>query len=208
MPISRLTVGRNDKDVFIVLDGRRLFDLGWKAALALAAAIRKQMRVARAWELDNATPLEPEILVCNAIGVRHEMGRILVLHGGALRFDMGWRYAARIWAAIVSKGREAEEWAKADQVALDGAIMFRSGAPIGFTDNPAIQAEIVKEAVHNRDLRRFMPGGVRSEVLLGAPVIKQHSPDADAEVRRLAEKMSPADRRALAAQIAGAEPTA
>lgn len=207
MARQEIQVGRKDRDVFLVLDGRRLLDMGWKMALDFARALRVQLRAARTWEKDGSLPTVPE-LAAGALAVRQEGARVLVLGNGALLVDLPWRVAASLWAAVTTKAREAEELDSADAIARDGAILFRSGAPFGLTSNPAIQDEIVKAAVHDRDLRRFMPDGVKSTVILGAPAVRQHQPDPGAEVRRLAEKMAPADRRALAAQLGGAEPTA
>jgi hypothetical protein len=49
--------------------------------------------------------------------------------------------------------------------------------PFGLTDNPVAQAEVAKEAAWNRELRRALPGGVRSSEVVGTPtVIRNPSP--------------------------------
>lgn len=76
--------------------------------------------------------------------------------------------------ALVAKAREAEEQEMAPQIVRDAAILARAGVPIGLSNDPKIQAEAMKEAHWNTELRRAMPGGVKSEAILGTPsVIKQ-----------------------------------
>jgi hypothetical protein len=198
MARQEIQVGRKDMDVFIVLNGRRLFDLGWKKALEFSVALRTQWRAAAQWSKDGSLPSLPELAI-GKLSVRHEGAMVLVLFDGALKFEMPWRAAARLWRAVVTKARQADELAHADQVVLDGALMLRTGAPCGLTDNPAIQAEVVKAAVHDRDLRRYLPGGVKGTVILGAPVIRLADPGD--QLRQIASGMDTEQRHELAAML-------
>lgn len=103
-------------------------------------------------------------------GQDEEPGMILLqLAGRCLLFPRP--LAAHLWRALVAKARQAEEQAKAESIAADAAILFRSGAPFGLSNDPKIQDEAIKEAAWNRDLRRFMPGGIKSTEVIGVPTI-------------------------------------
>lgn len=93
---------------------------------------------------------------------------------GSLGGEFSWEGAKALAQALTVQANRAEEWAKAERVAMDAAILLRSGAPFGITDHPAIQAEAAKEAAWNRDLRRWMPGGVKSEEAVGTPMFTSH----------------------------------
>jgi hypothetical protein len=92
----------------------------------------------------------------------------------------------------------------ADRLTFDSAILHRSGARFGLTDNPLIKAEAKKEAVHNRDLRRFMPDGIKSAEVIGAPTVYLGSRPPDSRLRSLVRRMSLADRKVLFDKINGA----
>jgi hypothetical protein len=90
--------------------------------------------------------------------------------------EMPWEAAKDLATALRTMAAKAEEFQKAAGIAFDQAILLRSGAPFGLTDNPDIQAEAAKEAAWNSDLRRKMPGGVKSEEVLGTPVVRTGPP--------------------------------
>ncbi len=100
---------------------------------------------------------------------------VIVLDGRAV--EVPHAVADAFCRALRSKVKEAEEYARAEsgELIMDGAILFRAGVPVGLTSNPKIQAEIEKEAVGNRNLRRYMPGGIKSEERVGTPTITQSS---------------------------------
>lgn len=84
--------------------------------------------------------------------------------------------ARAIGRALLLKAQEAEEYAKHNQLILDGALALRVGIPIGFSNNPKIMSEVRKEAQSNRDLRRYHPGGIRSKEQFGLPTLTQTAP--------------------------------
>jgi hypothetical protein len=184
---------------------------GWETADEICRGLRVQFQRAEAWTAGvPADGQDAETTVRwdgVALQLRHEAGKVLVISGGKLLFDMPPAYARKLWTATVAQARLAEEEAKADALVMDQAIVMRAGAPFGLTDNPKIQAEAVKEAVHNRNLRRFMPGGVRATRILGAPVVRMPKAKPAAELRALMRRMSPADRSAFQARLAGAAGT-
>jgi hypothetical protein len=73
--------------------------------------------------------------------------------------------------ALQAKARDAEEIAKASDIAFDQAILIRAGVPFGFSSDQKIQDEAAKEAAWNTDLRRYMPGGIKSEEQFGRPAV-------------------------------------
>ena len=85
--------------------------------------------------------------------------------------SMPWNAALDIARAIEKTARRAEEIAKADGIIFDQALLIRTGAPLGFTDNPDIQREAAKEAAHNSDLRKYLPGGVKATEQFGSPTV-------------------------------------
>lgn len=107
--------------------------------------------------------------------VRQEGTRVLFIVNGH-GVEMSWQAAEKLGRALVSKARLAEELAKAEAIAADDAILLRAGFPLGLTNHPKIRAESRKLAEHDRNLRRYMPGGIRSKVHFGAPTIIQGPP--------------------------------
>ncbi len=100
----------------------------------------------------------------------------LVIDGRSLR--MPWNVALDLGKALIRKARDAEEIAKAESIIFDSALLIRTGAPLGFSDNPIIQKEAAKEAAWNGDLRKYLPGGVKSTEQFGKPSV-HHERKAD-----------------------------
>lgn len=107
--------------------------------------------------------------------VRREGERILIIEEGKVVFEMpSWEVADAICDAIRAKAREAEEQAKAPQIAADSGLLLRAGVPLGLSSDPKIKDEARKIAAHDRSLRRALPGGIKSSVQLGRPAIVIH----------------------------------
>lgn len=104
---------------------------------------------------------------------RQEGSRVLILLDGRLIESMPWQAAVQASTALLIKGRKAEEHAKANQIIGDSALLIRAGIPLGLSNNPVIVSEAVKEANHNRDLRRYLPGGIQSTAVVGTPAVIQ-----------------------------------
>ncbi len=94
----------------------------------------------------------------------------LIIDGRALL--MPWNVALDVSNALRIKARAAEEIAKAEGIIFDQALLIRTGAPLGFTDNPDIQNEAGKEAAHNPALRKYLPGGVKGTEQFGTPTVR------------------------------------
>jgi len=96
--------------------------------------------------------------------------RVLIIVNGELIGDVTWEMLDQILACGTSVARKAEEWDKAAEIAKDQAILIRSGAPFGLSADERIQAEAINQALHDRDLRKYIPG-VKSEEVFGTPTI-------------------------------------
>lgn len=90
--------------------------------------------------------------------------------------SLPWEAADELATALRQKARQAEEEAKAILIAGDHAILLRVGVPLGFSNRPDIQQEAAQIAQYDRDLRRYLPGGVRSREAFGTPTITRQSP--------------------------------
>lgn len=116
----------------------------------------------------------------NELTVRQEGDRVLLLRNGQLLAAMPWQAADVLARAILSQARRAEEYAKAEQIAYDSAILLRAGAPFALSSRPDILAEAKKEAAWNSDLRRYMQNrGIQSQEKFGTPTLIQHPPKGD-----------------------------
>lgn len=109
-------------------------------------------------------------------------GHVVILSEGreAARFPVG-EVAERVAKAILIQSKRGEEVLNAENIILDNAILLRAGASIGLSNHPKIREETAKEAVSNRNLRRYMPGGVRGRTMFGTPTIIKHDPPAKRE---------------------------
>lgn len=110
------------------------------------------------------------------IRIRQEGATVLFIKNDRLVASLPWDAAVEIGRNLMAVGHKAEEWAKAESIVHDHAILARVGVPLGLTSHPTLLREVRKEAAHNRDLRRYLPGGVKSEELVLAPALIQHAP--------------------------------
>lgn len=98
-------------------------------------------------------------------------GTMVILRIGGRDIVLPWRAADEIARALTAKAREAEEQEKAPSIARDAAILLRAGVPIGLSNDSKIRDEAGKIAAWDSDLRRYMPGGVKSQEMLGRPAV-------------------------------------
>jgi hypothetical protein len=111
-----------------------------------------------------------------AVTVRQEGLRVLVIEDGKAILDLPYPAALDLARALHIKAKAAEELSQADRIAFDQAIILRRGLRFGLTNHPDIQAEAGKEAAWNRDLRRALPGGIKSQEQVGTPAVIRHEP--------------------------------
>lgn len=115
-----------------------------------------------------------DIARVRSVTVRREGFDILVLEGGRLLFRLPWNAALEFAQAMVYQARRIEEIVKREQIVFDQAILNRRGIPIGLVVDPRLRDEAMKEAHWNSSLRRYLPGGVKSQEAVGTPAIIKH----------------------------------
>ena len=93
----------------------------------------------------------------------------VVIYIGTKAVELPWYAALEIAKAIKIQGERAEEYALAPKIAVETAMMWKAGLPIGFTDNPRIKDIAANEAAWNKDLRKYMGPEVRVNAQFGKP---------------------------------------
>lgn len=111
-----------------------------------------------------------------------QSGPMVILYIDGRATELPWEAAKIIANGLMEKALMAEEYAKAEEIIFDQAIMYRSGAPFALSDNPKIKDEAKKEALYNRELRtsnlklvETAPGGIESRETVGVPAVS-HAP--------------------------------
>lgn len=109
--------------------------------------------------------------------VRCEGLDVLIFMDGQKVMDLPWDAALNLARAIKIQARRIEEQVKALKIIQDNAMLLRSGAPFGLSNDPKIIEESKKEALYNPKLRKYMPfKGITSQEAFGRPTIIQHPP--------------------------------
>jgi hypothetical protein len=110
------------------------------------------------------------------VSIRQEGISVLVVVDGRAVLEMPWQAALDVSMAIRIQAKEAEALAKVEGIIWDQAILVRSGAPFGLTSHRDMLKEATKEAAWNSPLRKYMPGGIKSQAVFGVPRLIQHPP--------------------------------
>jgi hypothetical protein len=109
------------------------------------------------------------------VTIRQECNRVLVIEDGRTILDLPYDAALALSRAIHIKAKLAEEWASAEAIVSDQAILTRLGVPLGLTNHPALLKKATMEAAWNSKLRRYIPparaGGIASQAVFGTPTI-------------------------------------
>lgn len=104
-----------------------------------------------------------------SVRVQRQEKTVYVTINGEHVLCMPWEKADEVASAIRQVARLCEEWQKAEAIAKDQALLIRAGIPLGLTNDPRIQAEAAKHAAWDSELRRALPGGIKSEEQFGTP---------------------------------------
>lgn len=104
--------------------------------------------------------------------VHVEGSRVQVIQDGILVLELPWDQAKRLARALRVQAAKAEARAKVQQTIDGQAVLIRKGIPIALTPDPDVFKEAGKHAAHDRDLRRYIPGGIPSGVKFGYPTLK------------------------------------
>lgn len=164
MPQHQLTIRRGGPKVAWILGSRRVCEFGWRAGDELCRAIRLV--------LDGK---EDRVTVKGCLFQRGAPGMVVFSVGGKVVTDGRDADFLALTVATTAQCRLVEEEECAEQIAFDGALLLRGGAPIGLTDNPKIKDMVRAEASTNKTLRTALPG-MRDTTLHGAPVIRHVNP--------------------------------
>jgi hypothetical protein len=118
------------------------------------------------------------------MSIRQDGTRVLILMNDKLVASMPWDAALHVAAAIKAKALQAEEIAKAAQIAKDQAIVTRAGMPFGLTSHPKIQREAMKIAQFDREIRRSNLPSIGDQGVVGTPALVQEVVRPQAQVIR------------------------
>lgn len=101
--------------------------------------------------------------------------RVIIEFDGKTAKSVPWEHALEVANAIKSNAKLCEQYAKANQIIHDAAILARTGIPVGLTSDPRMQDEARKESQFNREIRRSnLPGigSVASQEVFGTPAVR------------------------------------
>jgi len=107
---------------------------------------------------------------------------VMVTGSGKVAFNTHWKHAERIARAILEQCRRIEQHEEMPRTIADQALLTRLGAGFGLLPqgvSPAVEAEVAREAQHNSDLRKYLPGRVKSQELVYAPSVRRHPVEGD-----------------------------
>lgn len=96
---------------------------------------------------------------------------VLIIVDGRQIARMPAAAADAVASALKNAARIADEHANRDRIVFDHAILTRAGFPVGLTNRPDLQDRVRVESAWNREIRRYMPGGVKSAEVVGVPTI-------------------------------------
>ena len=113
-----------------------------------------------------------------SIRLKQEGSRVLLIVNGVCVADMPWEAALGVGRACYQCAKMAEEHAKHNDVIADQALAFRLGLPVGLSNNRKIIEEAKKDALFDRDLRRYIRGHA-TKITVGTPGIYQEESSND-----------------------------
>ena len=105
------------------------------------------------------------------VRVRQDGTRVLLIVDGKTVLEGHWRQFDELARAFVIKARAAEEIDKAAAIVEDQALLFRAGARFGLTNHPRLRELAGNIAAWSTRLRRYLPGGIKSQEMFGTPTI-------------------------------------
>jgi len=103
--------------------------------------------------------------------VRADGTRVVLIKDGQLTAILPWEAALQLSRALHVQAKRAEEWAKQDRVIGDQALLCRLGVKLGLIRDPRLRPAAVQRALHDRDLRRYVPQG-RVVDAMGTPTVE------------------------------------
>lgn len=190
--------------VVLVLNGVRAIEADWRLTKDILREFDRHIRNLQARQRD------PDVLPLPETGIKHgdlsltfrsELDRVQCIGGGVLLFDAPAPIARQLWQGWRAKALDVEELENANAIAFDAALLHRSGAPLGLSNNPLIRAE-AKSLAQSDDVLRKSPDR-RTALPFGAPSVRPITKIEQAQ-RLLASPLA-ADRHAMRAALLGAK---
>lgn len=108
------------------------------------------------------------------INLRPEGDKVFVNINDDTFLELEWQKADELATALKAVARIAEAYEKAEKIIQDSALLMRGGAGFSLSNDPKILDAARNEAAFNSELRRKLPGGVKSEEVVGLPTILKH----------------------------------
>ncbi len=105
------------------------------------------------------------------IRIKTEGSDVLLFAGGKVE-RMPANVATQLADALRDAAKCADEEDNRDQIIRDTAILMRAGVRLGLSNRPDFKAAAGRMAAWSRDLRRYMPGGVKSQEAVGTPTVQ------------------------------------
>lgn len=87
-------------------------------------------------------------------------------------YSLPWKAALELGQQLISQARAAEEFAVANRIIADQALLTRTGAPFALSNNSAIRAAAKTMAQWDSSLRRYIKAAPRQGVV-GVPTVNQ-----------------------------------
>lgn len=106
--------------------------------------------------------------------IRAEGDRVVFAIEGRA-YVIPWQAALELGRALTTKGREAEEFAAANRIIADQALLERSGAPFALSNNRLIRSAARTAAQWDSLLRRYIKATPRPEQV-GVPTVITEPP--------------------------------
>lgn len=108
--------------------------------------------------------------------IRSIEDKVIILLNGKLIATLPWEAAKEFAAGIKHQAGLSEEYAKADQVSSDQAILIRSGLPVNIANLSDVQKEAWRKAQNDDNARRVPMKGIPSRGKVGAPGLIKGDP--------------------------------
>jgi hypothetical protein len=166
---------------------------GWQAVDMFARAVRAMTQ----WKLEDVESIDT-FLRLRRYRRDVDEASIVIEHMGQIFCELPFSKACDLADALQAQARKVEEEEKHEQVAFDEAVLFRSGAPFGLSDDKYIQKEAVNEALFNPQLTRNLPS-INSQEVFGTPEVIRHKPGTPL-IHRL-DQLSDKEKEALLRQL-------
>lgn len=100
--------------------------------------------------------------------------KVVFLMDGKYVCDMDWSIALEVAKIVRHVAKLAEEYAVANKLIIQDALLIRSGAPFALTNNRKIREASYNEAQWGKEAKRMPLAGVPSRKEVGAPSLIQH----------------------------------